>query len=458
MIKRFIFKHFIAPRIVKEYTRWYFETRDWKKADWRNWVAEEFEKLKRSSWTLKHYPQLKDTTFEDLSSFPISEEYKEAPKNFPAVITYKSTGTKAQKIIKLSKGDIRKALLGVGRHIWLIKGEPRFKCGLYMGFPGLASEEFLSYASYIVSKKSMFIIAGQWRDYVNEIIKRAPFDFMSLPLPYFVDFLKNFKEDIYDDISFWTTWGDVMTEYIRGLFMQKSKELKKIFYTVDLYGVSECLYAATELPPNVTKQMQYMPETNIMLIKKENSEIINIFDAKSGDRGEVLLTPLFDYMVPNYPLYDIIEIVNDESPFGLPTLRVLGRKGISIDMELKTLGHIRGYYSIYVRIMGIIIDGYEYTRLLGTKFGTDHITLIEEKKGRVILRTYTERFVAREDLIEAIRKDKKLYYLYDDIKNSLLDVELIADPQVINEVKEYYYTRYGSQATIPRIIILRREE
>jgi len=160
-------------------------------------------------------------------------------------------------------------------------------------------------------------------------------------------------------------------------------------------------------------------------------------------------TLLFEYMVPNYSLRDIIEIVDEESPFGLPTIRVLGRKGVRVDIKLETLGHIRGYFSMYTRVMGIIIDGFRYTNLLGRIFKTNHISLVQTKHDHVLITTYTEIPVSREEFIEAIKNDKKLYYLYDDIMNSSLDIEFIHDPKVIEEVKEHYYSRYGEQVRLP---------
>ncbi len=458
MLRRVIFKHLIVPKLVKAYTKWYFETRDWRKADWRNWVAEEFERLKMSPWTLRHYPQLKDITFEDLPNLPITEKYKEAPEDFPAAMTYRSTGTVAHKKISFTKNDLKKIVSSFGRSIWLVKGEKQFRNGLFMGFPGLGSGVFFSYIQYIFAKKSFFVIAGQWRKYVRKIIKKGPYDVLVLPIPYLVDFVKNFDTDVFEDIAFWVTGGDVVTEHIRRLIINRGIELDKIFYPVDGYLASECVGIGIELPPTITNALQYIPETNIALIKKDDGRVINIFDAKPGDRGEILITPLFEYMVPNFPLYDIIEIVSDETKYGLPALRVLGRIGVRVDMELKTLGHIRGYFSMYVRVMGIIIDGFVYTNLLGEKFDTDHVTLIHPRGNKVIMRTYTEKPISKDSLLEAIKRDEKIYYLYDDIVNELLEIEVIHSPEVLDEIKEYCYTKYGPQATLPRMIILEREE
>jgi len=199
MMKNFILKYFIAPKIVKKYSKWYIETQDWKKTDWRNWVAEEFERLKRTPWTLKNFPKLKDITFDDLPNFPITEEYKEAPEDFPAFITFNSTGTVSRKTIALSKNDMIKIASSIGRTIWLITGSAQFKNGLFMGYLGLGSGNFYSRASYILAKRSLFVPANEWRKYLEKIIKKGPYDLLAIPLPNLIDFIRHTDVDMYDD-------------------------------------------------------------------------------------------------------------------------------------------------------------------------------------------------------------------------------------------------------------------
>jgi len=457
MIKKLLTKYLISPLIVRQYTRWYFLTRDWKKSDWRNWVAEEFEHVKKTKWTQKHFPNLKEASFEDLPNYPITEKYVEAPKDYPTYLHYYSTGTKEKKLIKLSKDDLKKIFLGIGRIIWTGKNEARFKNGLYMGFFGLGSGAVVNYAMYLLSNHGIYINAGEWRKHIKEIKKNAPYDLLILPLPYYADFVTNFHDDIYDGLSYWIVGGDLFTEYLRSLLVKKSHQFNKIFYSVDYYGTSECFLLGTEIPPFITKSVQYSPETGIISIKKENGEIINLFDAKTGDRGEIIVTPLFNYTVPNYPLHDIIEVDETESKFGLPTFRILGRKGIRVDIELESLGHIRGWYTIYARVMGIIIDGSALNDLIGREFSCNHITIVEQKNAKIHVMIYVDKKINYDDFIDVLKKDKKINYLYNDILNKLVYIEIIYNPQLIKEIKAKYYERYGPQATIPRLIILESE-
>lgn len=457
MIKKLLLKYLISPLIVKQYTEWYFLTRDWGKIDWKNWIADEFERIKKTKWTRKRFPDLKDISFEELPNYPITTKYVEAPPDYPTYLSYYSTGTRDKKLIKLSKDDLRKIFLGLGRIIWTGKNEARFKNGLYMGFPGLGSGEVINYAMYLLSSKGIYINAGDWRKHVRKILRKSPYDLLILPLPYYVDFIMNFHEDIYDGLSYWIVGGDLFTEYLRSLLVNKSHQLGKILYSVDYYGASECFLLGTEIPPFITKSLQYSPETSIILIRKENGDIINLFDAKTGDRGEVIVTPLFNYTVPNYPLHDIIEIDETESKFGLPTFRILGRKGIRVDIELESLGHIKGWYTIYARVMGIVIDGSALNDLIGREFNCNHLTIVKQKDAKVEIIIYVDKKINYNNFISKLREDKKINYLYNDIQNNLVHIDIIYNPQLIKEIETKYYERYGPQATIPRLIILESE-
>ncbi len=420
-------------------------------------MAEEFERAKKSRWTLKNFPDLKDVSFEDLPSYPITERYIEAPSNYPTYLSYYSSGTIERKIIRLSKDDLKRIFLGIGRIIWTGKNEAKFKNGLYMGFFGLGSGAIVHYATYLLSNKGIYVNAGDWRKHKREIIKNAPYDLLILPLPYYADFILNFEHDIYDGLSYWIVSGDLFTEYLRSLLINKSQRMNKIFYAVDFYGASEVFLLGTEIPPFITKAIQYAPETTIILLKKEDGEIVNLFDADPGDRGEVLVTPLFNYTVPNYPLHDIIEVEETESKFGLPTFRILGRKGIRVDIELESLGHIKGWYSIYARIMGIIIDGSALNDLIGRIFNSDHITFVEQRNAKIHVRIYVNKRINYDDFINALKNNNRTKYLYNDIINHLVYIEVIYNPQLINEIETKYYEKFGPQATIPRLIIVESE-
>ncbi len=109
-----------------------------------------------SAWTLRNFPFLRNTSFEDLENLPITKEYKEAPPDFPADIIYQSTGTISKKTIKLTRQDIIRAILAAGRALWCIKGEARFRNALMMGYLGLATGEISKLPSLIIAKKIYF--------------------------------------------------------------------------------------------------------------------------------------------------------------------------------------------------------------------------------------------------------------------------------------------------------------
>ena len=114
-LKKFIIRYIYRPILVRKYTKWYIETRNWKKNDWRNWLAEEFEKSKRTKWTLRNYPELMNYSMEDMVNYPVSEEYKDYPEDYPAVITTFSTGTIRRKVIKWTREDMIRNFMIFGR-------------------------------------------------------------------------------------------------------------------------------------------------------------------------------------------------------------------------------------------------------------------------------------------------------------------------------------------------------
>ena len=453
-----MFKYLLAPRYRKKLSKWFFETENWKKNDWRNWVAEEFERIKASEWTLRNFPDLKNYSFEDLVTYPINEKYAEAPEGFPSVFQYTSSGTFDKKTIKLSRDDGKKLLRAVMRIVWLWKGEDSFKRGLLFGFPGLISGEVAEYVGYIFLRDMLFVHGGSWRLYIDKIIEKAPYDVIFSVMPYVIDFWKNFKENIYTDPTFVICGGDILTDYIRNLIIDTASAFGKVVYPIDIYAASETTWLGSEIPPQVVKSLLHVPETHVALIHKEDGTLVNIFDAKPGDRGELIVTPLFDYTVPNYNLRDVIEILSDETPLGLPSFRVLGRKGQIIEIELSTIGYIKGVYSALMRVKGMNINCFEFTNLLGEKFGTDHFSLIYEKEDKVIMNTYVEKSIDQEKLLNSIAENDKISYMYDDIKSGMLQLNIIVDPEVLREVRRIYYERYSGQASIPRCVLVKKEE
>ena len=456
-LKELIFRFFVAPKMRKKVNEWYFTTKSWKKNDWRNWVAEEFERVKKTPWTLKKFPHLKDVTFEDLPSLGVAEKYEEAPPDYPAITQFYSSGSAERKLIKMSKGDLFKIVLQLGRLIWLMKNEPKLKNGLILTFFGLPTHRVSSLARYVFFRKSLIISRGTWRDNLKTIIKHAPFDGFFSVMPFTLDFWKHIDVDIFDDITFYATSGDILTDYLRELMINKGKEFGKMIYPVDIYSSAEEGILASEIPPTIVNELQYFPETHIALLRKENGEIINLFDAKPGDRGEILVTPLFDYTIPNYPLKDLIEVKSDESILGLPTYKIYGRSGQPVDLELEKLGRIKGIHAAFIRVKGININAYAYTNLLAKYFHTDHFTLIYDRPEKVVMVTYVENHVDKNDLLEKIKKSEDISYFYNDIINGWVDLEVIYDPEVVDEVKRKVYAR-SYQANIPRVVLVEREE
>ncbi|MHA1617432.1 MAG: hypothetical protein ACTSX9_09025 [Candidatus Njordarchaeales archaeon] len=450
-----LFKIFITPFIVRTYKKWYEETVDWKKNDWRNWQAERFEEIKKSKWTLRHFPWLKEITYDDLTSIPVQEHYVEAPSDFPAFVSYQSTGTIEKKTVKFTKRDVMMFLKAIGRYILWLKGETQMKKGVVIGYPGLIVWEFGKLFDKVFCKKCYLMTYEEFLKKKKEIAKRSPLDSALLTLPVAIPFIENLERGLFTSPSFFFVGGDVVTDYIRLLLHEKTLELDLLAYLVDIYGTSEISLGGMEIPPRVTKANAYVPETFIGLIKKTDGSLVNIFDAKRGEEGELIATTLAEYTVPNYNLRDVVRIVNEETPLGVPSFQVLGKSSRKVHLALKTLGEIRGLSAAFFRVKGISINSFALVNFIGKSFASDCLILIEEKEKNVYMRIFVEKPINEEEFFSKLQEDPDIGYLIDDMKIGILNIEIIHDNEVINDLREVVRRKWGLQAEHPRVILLK---
>ena len=451
-----ILKRIFSPLIVRSYKKWYEETMDWKKSDWKNWQAERFEEIKKSKWTLKHFPWLRDVTYEDLPNIPIQETYKEAPEDFPAVTSYYSTGTIERKLIKISKRDGLNAIKAIGRCIIWLKGEPQLRKTLIIGDESLLSGRVYELVNGIISKKAIVFSSSEILFKMKELKKYGPFDSVGLTLPVAIPFFRKIEENFFTSPSFIFIGGDIVTDYLRLLISNKSQELDTILYVVDAYGTSETILIGMEIPPLVARSLVYIPELSIVLIKKEDGSLVNLFDAKPGDRGEIIATPLMDYTVPNYRVRDLIEVIHDNTPLNLPSFRVLGKVLHKVRLNIPKLGVIEGFAGTIIRAGGIVIKTQPLIQLIHRNFMSECLILIKRLEDKVRLIIYTEKQIKLEEFLAALQKDHEINYLINDMKIGALEVELIHDPEVIEELVRYVREHIGAQAEIPRAILVEK--
>ena len=453
-LKRIIIRRIYRPILVKKYTKWYLETRNWTKNDWKNWLAEEFEKSKRTKWTLRNYPELMNYTMEDMVGYPVSDEYKDYPEDYPAVITSFSTGTIRKKVVKWSKDHLIKIFMAWGRTVWWLKGESCFRNMLLIGGSGLISGQASKYSIDFVSAKG---IADDFENIMrnfDKIKKKGPFDFVFTTLPYVIPFVKKIKDNIFYKPSFFLITGDRVSPYIRQLVINLGKRLGSTIYPMDFYGCTESGILGFEIPTKLQQADIYVPETHLAFIKRENGELVNILDAKKGETGEYIITTLQKYTIPNLRLHDIVKVVEVNTPLGLPAIRILGRVAHKEVIETKTLGEIKGISGLNLRVKGIILNDYYLTNFIEREFEMKHLIILEEKEDYVVMRLYCDKHINLEAFLEKLGKDKDTGYLVDDYKNGVLKIEIIPDPEVIKEFEEKIISTRGGQATIPRLILI----
>ena len=453
-IKKFIIRYIYRPFLIRKYTKWYIKTRNWSKNDWRDWLSEEFEKCKKTKWTRRKYSDLMKYTMEDMVEYPVNEEYEDYPENYPAVITSVSTGTIKKKIVKWTRADLIKNFIAFGRTIWWLKGESRFRNMLLMGGAGVISGEGSKYAIDFISSKG---IAKEFESIIQNfdiIKKKEPFDLVFTSLPYLIPFIKKINENIFYNPSFFLITGDRVSPYIRHLVIDLGKRLDSTIYPMDFYGCAEGGILGFEIPTKLQQVDIYVPETHLAFIRKENGELVNILDAKKGDVGEYIITTLQKYVIPNLRLHDVVEVVEENTPLGLPAIRILGRVAHREEIETKSLGLIRGISGLNLRVKGIVFNDYYLTNFIENVFKMKHLILLEEKEDYVIMRVYCDKHIKLEDFLEKLAEDKDTGYLINDYKNDVLRIEVIPDPEVIEEFEKKIFLTRGGQATVPRLILL----
>jgi len=391
---------------------------------------------------------------EDMVNYPVSEEYKDYPEDYPAVITTFSTGTIRRKVIKWTREDMIRNFMIFGRTTWWIKGEGRYRNILLIGAVGVMSGVGTKYAVDFLSSKG---IAAEY-DYIVKnfdlIKKKGPYDLIYVNLPYVISLIRKIDENIFYNPAFILMSGDKVTPYIRHLIADLGKRLNTLIYPIDFYACAEGGILGFEIPTKLPQCDIYTPETHLAFIKKENGELVNILDAKEGDVGEYVITTLQKYMIPNLKLHDIVKVVKEDTPLGLPAIKVLGRAAHQEVIESEKLGEIRGISGVNLRAKGIIFNDYYLTEFIEKTFKMKHIIILEEKKDHVVMRLYCDKHVNLEEFLKELEKDKNTGYLIKDYKNEVLKIEIIYDPEIIEEFEEKIYSRRGGQATVPRLILI----
>ena len=445
----------IRRKVIKEGGKWAEETLNWGVSEWKTYQANRFDELKKNEWTSKGFPGLKNITYDELPNYNKTLEYPTFPEGFPAYKTVFSTGTIKRKLIKFTKDDMffiakstaaefQKAANSVGKEV------DRDFLAL-VGGDAYVSGSLAAIASLFM-KRVVSFDPIQMKENYKRIKKLGPFNGIMGIQAFILVFLEQLDENIFGDDLWILEGGDILTPSVRNYLKERIDNLGDIdLRLIDVYGCSEgVLMAMANEFLNHDPSLIIWPDMDIMLIEKENGEMVNILDAKTGDKGVLYLTPMFTYMIPNYRLGDIIEISGYSNKFKLPKIRVLGRETYKITIKHPVLGEVEGFSGAHLRIFGIPFNTWAFDNLM-SKISSNYMLITEKEGNKAIFKLYIDKKVSKEFLIKQFENDMDLYPIYLGIATNVIDLEVIQSR--FSHADLVFSNWRGGQLKIPKVIV-----
>jgi len=445
-------------RIAK---KWIEETENWKKTDWKDFQEERFEGLKLSSWTLRLFPDVQNYSYDELINYPPVNYYPSVPPDFKAAIRVSSTGTVKQKIISYTRNDVLWIARSVGRLLHLsFETLPNDLSLLIHSGPPYASWAYTHMSKNLVRKlidievKDPESLIGQ----LNLAKKFGPYDAIGGSQAYLVMLIENLGKDvhkIFRNDTVVVTGGDVLYDSIIAYFKARLSDLGiDRVYIDDFYGASEVPVIGI-IPERYYVREKYehlfMPESAVQILVKEDGTKVNLFDAKPGDSGKLLSTLLFDLMIPNYNLKDIIYVTGRDPKTGLPTFKVLGREMYKVTIEHPLIGVVKGYTGTMFKLLAAPMNTFAFDSLMA-RFKTRYLLLIFIKKGKVIFELYTEKPIEEKFLVKQFQYDPLLKPLYQIYISGLLEIEIKKID--LSYTKFILNRKLTGQPKIPRVLLV----
>jgi len=449
---------FIKKKFIKEGGSYAEKTINWGIEDWKTYQANRFDELKSNEWTRRAFPKLKDVTYDELPFYDKTLEYPTFPDNFPAYRTIYSTGTIKRKLIKFTKedmlfiartivGELQKATNSIGkvidRNLLALAGGDAYVSGSVATIVSLAVKRAITFDPIQMKKN------------ISRIKKLGPFNVIAGILAFLFVFLEQLDESIFSDDLWLVTGGDALTPSVQTYLKNKIKELSDVDpYLMDSYGCSEGVMLGLSMEfLERDPSLVIWPSLDIMVLEKENGEMINILDAKKGDRGILYITPMFTFMIPNYKLGDIIEITGFSNKFNLPKIRVLGRQTYKVTIKHPVFGEIEGISGAHLRIFGIPFNTWAFDRFMSKLSG--NYTLIVEKEGnKALFKLYADKKISKEFLVKQFENDIDLQPIYHGIINNVIDIEV--KPINFTHADLVFSNWKGGQLKVPKIIVKSR--
>ena len=457
-IMRLPFLARIARRIIRNKAIEFFEeTKNWTRSMWIEYVSDKFEASK-TKWTLKRFPEIKDKNINDLLNMSFNE-WVEPPSGFPSAITIYSTGLTMRKKVPLTKEDVLQQLIWLGWLIlWTTKGEGFIKNFLAIYAENQFSEIACEGFGRFFTDKAVKVSTKNLNASLRDIVKKSSYDMTFTITPFLTILLSSLKENIFLDGSYIATAGTMRTPDVLEAIREYCEEFNIKLVPSDIYGCTEIGLMGSEFPVlGVTDCLVYIP-THVGLIKTDEGQIISIFDAKDGTRGEYIVSKLGDYMIPNYRIGDYIEVVHSNTPLGLPAIRVLGRLPISkIEVTLPVIGKLKGNGMWFLRLPTCSLSGLIYVGLLNE--GIKSLFVVEDRGREAYCTIYATKSFSVDKFKELVMKydpDFSAPYLLELINHGVLKVEIKEEPNIVNTYYKMGIERYP-QSGFPPIILVTKE-
>ena len=455
----------IRYKLKKETDKWLDEVEDWKLSDWRNFQAERFEELKKSDnfrFIESYFPYLKELGYEELVDVGSVDYYPCPPPEFPYKTYVSTTGTVRKKFVLYTRDDL----------IWVARGVRRV---LRLAFRELPSDRFFMmhsgrpYASWayshIVKNFIKYYVEVEIRELsdIDIAISKAkifgPFNVIGGAQAYQTRFLESLdKKDsraIFGEPVTIITGADILYPTVLDEFKGfLNKFGVEEGYICDFYGASEVPVIGVTPEEYYTRDrydLLFMPDVSIQVLEMKNGKRKNLLDAEKGDEGVLLSTPLFQFMIPNYRLKDIVRVVGRDPKTGLPTLKVLGREMYKVVFRHKSIGRVEGYTGVMFKIgRGAPLNVYDFDAFMRV-FKTRYLLVVDKGDKKDLFRLYVEKPIKLEEFVEAMEKNKIVKPLYQAYIAGRLEIEIVRVD--LKHLDVDFGDRIVGQPKIPKVIV-----
>lgn len=444
-------KNWYVKRIVRKASlEWYEKTKDWSVEEWKDYQAKRFDEMKKNPWTSKVYPDLREVSYEDLLNYPMTVDYPEYPDGFPALIVIYTTGTTRKKTVMFTKEDALFNAKVIGALVHEMVGFDKAENVLSIAGERNYVSEMAAKSIGLFVKKNVMLYADEFVDKLDYIVKRGPYDAIYAAQVVIMSLLEKIKTKFLKDGAIILHTGDIMYEsFVNFVNETVKKQGTNKVYLIDAYGASESpLLGVSHDSFNGILDLRPVLATSIFILEKENGERVNLLDADVGERGKLLITPMYTLTIPNYKIGDIIEITG-RTKKGLPLYKVLGRDLYKVTFKHPKIGVVEGYSGAMFKIFAIPFNTYAFDKLMG-RLKTRYLAFIEKEATKATIKLYVEKDIDKDFLIQQLKADVHLLPLYEGIVMGNLDIEIYKENLSFLEIFNENWK--GGHLKVPRVI------